>query len=1139
MAVERDLSIRHASVMLGLILFAGLLLRLPGYFDPFGSQMEGWTGAFNGCMARNCLERQTLVPYLDPYPSSPDPVPYVNHPPLTAWIVAASWMVFGQSEWAARLPFLLCSLLSIGLAYRLGTRMGDRTSGIVAAACLATAPVAVVYGSQVEHVGSHLLLGILGLTLAQVDYLESPSPRGGVRLLAWMLFTLAADWPGFLYLIVLQACSAVRLPARRFHVLAWTAAGVAVLACLVVWLTCQDERFDFAHLMRKVHQRTTRLVTDSQGTGEGTSISLTQLLGRHLSRNWTLFSFGLTIPLVAWFVTRRRTRQDAIPIVLLLFGAVFYLVGSQGHYQHDYWSHPMAASYVFAAVGTIAVLRLSPHLKLWLTIMIAVANVSAIGYYREHVLPRRSGSTVANSHWQLAELMKAIPEEASLVIEEQSEWPTLGFYVGRNYATVADAKSITNVPADNGQRVRPWSSYLTTHKLVAPTAGQLLPDRIEHSQFDWLITGRSLDDVLDNGPVATSGHWRLYSLSSEIPAFPGERPAGASDVAAAAGAAPGGQLRQGSPYASVWLFQNLGIPVILLVCLLFPAARGPLVIKSRLILSRMTESRWAGPALAGTAGLALPVMIAVLTSLPVPVVHDEYGYLLTADTFAEGRLTNPNHPFWEHFESIHIFHQPVYQAKYPPGQGAVLALGQVVFGHPVFGVWLSLAAACAATAWALQAVHPRRWAALGGVLVALNPWIARSWGSAYHGGAVAMLGGALLYGGFLRFIRTRSAASAVALAAGAIVLANSRPWEGLIAFLPVAVLLVRHFCWNPLSVSQIRSLLPAVGVLAAGAAFIGFYNLQLTGHPGRLPYQHHERLYAVAPSFLWQDLRSEPEYRHDSIRRVHVDWERIAYDEQRFSLYRFALAYLWKLQLVWGVFLGPVLSIALVALPSAFRCPLVRYAALPCGLTAIALLGHTYMQPHYLAPIIAPLMTILVACLRRLSTLGYSARREGRFLVRAIVLVQLVTVPLFLSAHRQFEGRFDDEAKLELSFTTGPETGTGDYLIASARMRCRILDDLRARPGSHLVLVRYLPAHDPLFEWVYNRADIDRADVVWARDMGAHRNAELIDYYRDRRVWLLTIDGSLPKLTAWKRPSGDGPEGSRTSTETDNAADRR
>ena len=58
-------------------------------------------------------------------------------------------------------------------------------------------------------------------------------------------------------------------------------------------------------------------------------------------------------------------------------------------------------------------------------------------------------------------------------------------------------------------------------------------------------------------------------------------------------------------------------------------------------------------------------------------------------------------------------------------------------------------------------------------------------------------------------------------------------------------------------------------------------------------------------------------------------------------------------------------------------------------------------------------------------------------------------------------------------------------------------------------MVRYPADYIPLVEWVYNRADIDGSRIVWAREMGAEQDLPFLNYFHDRRVWLLEPNRSL------------------------------
>lgn len=510
---------------------------------------------------------------------------------------------------------------------------------------------------------------------------------------------------------------------------------------------------------------------------------------------------------------------------------------------------------------------------------------------------------------------------------------------------------------------------------------------------------------------------------------------------------------------------------------------------------------WMPVLLAGALAFGASALLAGFTGLPRPAVHDEFSHLLAADTFAHGRLANPTHPFWKHFETFHVIQTPVYASKYPPAQGLMLAAGRWLCGLPIAGVWLSVALAAAATCWMLAGWLPRRWLGLGGLLVVIrlvfsgpvlfnDPAGFAYWSQSYWGGAVAALGGALVWGALPRILRHRRGRDAAWLALGLTILGFSRPFEGLLVSLPALAALGAWAFRNrrthpPRRMCAIA--LPGLTVLAAAAAAMMYLNLRQTGHPLHLAYQVHESQYGAAPVFLWQRASAPPAYRHPVMRDFHVGWSRLTYEKQQSpaGALRGALS---KIRSLWLFYVGLLLTPVLAALPWTWHRPRVKWALAGCGLVLAGLLSETWTFPHYAAPAAAPVLLLLMEGLRQIRLIRWRRRPVGRLAVARLAPVLAVAALLTFAASRaRTESRWPME-------------------------RFRMADMLKQIPGRHLVIVSYGRGHSPHEEWVYNEADIDASAIVWARRMSPAENARLIDGFRGRQVWWLHVEPGRPLL---------------------------
>jgi hypothetical protein len=501
-------------------------------------------------------------------------------------------------------------------------------------------------------------------------------------------------------------------------------------------------------------------------------------------------------------------------------------------------------------------------------------------------------------------------------------------------------------------------------------------------------------------------------------------------------------------------------------------------------IAQLARKRTAVIAGAGLLVVLLRISLLAWWPIPAPQNLDEFSYLLMGDTFASGRLTNPPHPIWQHFETLFELQQPTYASVYPVMQGLFLAAGATAAGHPWWGVVLSAGLMCAAIAWAAQGWLPPVWALLGALWASLQLALSTYWINSYWGGAPAAIGGALVVGAVPRLMRDWNSGNIVWMAMGLGILANSRPYEGFLlgtcSLVYVGTTLVRQRGLAALG----RFLLLLLIMLIPIAAGMGFYFNRVTGNPFKLPAEAYIEQYAASPLFIWQRAPREPSYRHMVLRDAHRSF---MIDRLHYQTVAGAVMYsVWKLGLLGRFYLGPLLFVPLIMLPCLWRLR-IRPLLIAAAVVMIGILVVVPVQPHYGAPLAAVFTIVTMEALRKL----WLSRRYGNAIGLFLVPAALISVLLVL------QPPFGRRPKPPLA------------------MRPELINWLKRSWTQNVVFVRYRSQHEFGNEWVYNGAEIDGSSVVWVRDMGVATNQEVVDYYRGRQFWLLQPDLSPIQLVPY------------------------
>jgi len=351
-------------------------------------------------------------------------------------------------------------------------------------------------------------------------------------------------------------------------------------------------------------------------------------------------------------------------------------------------------------------------------------------------------------------------------------------------------------------------------------------------------------------------------------------------------------------------------------------------------------------------------------------------------------------------------------------------------------------------------------------------------------------------GSLPRLFRRAHAATAFALGLGLALLAESRPYDGLVlsatSLALVAIWSVRRGLWRRVLKTSVLG--PVFLVLASTAGVLLFYNAKITGSALKLPYVANLEQYKIAPLFLWQRPKKEPAYHSSSLRQVYLP--EVELYENGVTGLKAVKEFLRKLKDFWLFYIGPLLTLPFTILllrRNTFKKDSTCFFWITVAVMLIALAGEVWFYPHYAAPMTCVMIALIVQGLRVLRQYRYKKKPVGLFLSRVLPLgcVLMGAIPLVAAI-----------SKIPLSYWPLQwYGGTPDVVRPTS-----LIAPLIKQHEKSLIIVRYSASHPVGNEWVYNEPDIDNSLVIWARETHPKHDMELMHYFHDRKVWLLEAD---------------------------------
>ncbi|WP_334142862.1 ArnT family glycosyltransferase [Rhabdothermincola sp.] len=399
---------RSPAAVVGLALLAVAVMALPllaaGRITArFGDSDEGINGAVWGANSRALRELGVVDSRFGGRRA--DGSLYASHPPGIVAETAAAETVFGEREWASRMPAWLGSMAAMVLLFVLLRRLAGPLVAGASTAAVALSPMFLVYGVMLDTPVTSLVFG-LGVLLAwhaawegRTSRLTRPPVLAGAAFLAAL-----AGWQATVLVALCGASLLVRHlrdRERPWPPGLWLLAGGATGAALSLsWAWWTYGSFE---VMRDKFQ----------GRSAGTeAASIADMVTFQVPWILQLLAFAV-IGLVGCGVALRSPRYRPLAAMSLGIVALYALVfhaASAGHQYWNYWAVLPAAvgfAYVFDRLARDAGTN-AP--------LVLVGAVVAIGLGNWLVAPHRAADEIARGHRTVDALLATeLPADAQVV----------------------------------------------------------------------------------------------------------------------------------------------------------------------------------------------------------------------------------------------------------------------------------------------------------------------------------------------------------------------------------------------------------------------------------------------------------------------------------------------------------------------------------------------------------------------------------------------------------------------------------------------------------------------------------------------------------------------------------------------------